>query len=93
MTGYGRGESERADKVFVAEIRSVNNRFREVIVRIPRTLQVFEEEVRSQVASRMRRGRIDVSIQIEQRRRGPDPSPIELASGHILSGDHEAAEG
>lgn len=65
MTGYGRGESERAGKVFIAEIRSVNNRFREVIVRIPRTLHVFEEEVRSQVASRMRRGRIDVSIQIE----------------------------
>ena len=83
MTGYGRGESERADKVFIAEIRSVNNRFREVIVRIPRTLQVFEEEVRSQVASRMRRGRIDVSIQIE--REGEELIRLQLNSPLVAS--------
>ena len=83
MTGYGRGESERAGKVFIAEIRSVNNRFREVIVRIPRNLQVFEEEVRSQVASRMRRGRIDVSIQIE--REGEDLIRLQLNSPLVTS--------
>jgi uncharacterized protein (TIGR00255 family) len=83
MTGYGRGESERAGRVFIAEIRSVNNRFREVIVRIPRTLQVFEEETRSQVASRMRRGRIDVSIQIE--REGEELIRLELNSPLVTS--------
>ena len=83
MTGYGRGESERAGKVFIAEIRSVNNRFREVIVRIPRTLQVLEQEIRSQVASRMRRGRIDVSIQIE--REGEELIRLELNSPLVTS--------
>jgi len=76
MTGYGRGECERAGKVFIAEIRSVNNRFRDVVLRLPRTLQAFEEEVRAQVASRMRRGRIDVSIQIE--REGEELIRLEL---------------
>jgi uncharacterized protein (TIGR00255 family) len=83
MTGYGRGESERAGKVFIAEIRSVNNRFREVIVRIPRTFQVLEQEIRSQVASRMRRGRIDVSIQIE--REGEELIRLELNSPLVTS--------
>ena len=83
MTGYGRGESEKAGKVFIAEIRSVNNRFREVIVRIPRTLQVLEQEIRSQVASRMRRGRIDVSIQIE--REGEELIRLELNSPLVTS--------
>ena len=36
----GANAKERA-RVFIAEIRSVNNRFREVILRIPRTLQDF----------------------------------------------------
>lgn len=76
MTGYGRGECERAGKVFIAEIRSVNNRFRDVVLRLPRTLQAFEEEVRAQVTSRMRRGRIDVSIQIE--REGEELIRLEL---------------
>ncbi len=76
MTGYGRGEREMAGRVFLAEIRSVNSRFREVIVRVPRTLQILEEDIRSQVASRMRRGRIDVSIQIE--REGEELIRVEL---------------
>ncbi len=65
MTGYGRGEYGKDGKVLVAEIRSVNNRFRDVILRLPKSLQAFEDEIRSQVASRIKRGRIDLSIQIE----------------------------
>ena len=76
MTGYGRGQSERAGRVFMAEIRSVNNRFREIILRIPSTLRDLEEEIRSQVALRMRRGRIDVSIQTE--REGEEPIRLQL---------------
>jgi uncharacterized protein (TIGR00255 family) len=83
MTGYGRGECERAGKVFVAEIRSVNNRFRDVILRIPRTLQIFEEEIRAQVTPRMKRGRIDVSIQIE--REGEELVRLELNSPLVTS--------
>jgi uncharacterized protein (TIGR00255 family) len=83
MTGYGRGECERAGRVFIVEIRSVNNRFREVILRIPRTLQNFEEEIRSLVASRVRRGRIEVSIQIE--REGGEPIHLQLNSPLVAS--------
>lgn len=66
MTAYGRGESSLGNRVFVAEIKSVNNRYRDVILRIPKTLQILEDEIRSQIFSRVRRGRIEVSIQMEK---------------------------
>jgi len=66
MTAYGRGEYEGGDRLFIAEIKSVNNRYRDVVLRIPKTLQVFEDEIRSRIASRIRRGRIEVFIQVEK---------------------------
>ena len=66
MTAYGRGEYTFEDKRFVAEIKSVNNRYRDIIVRCPKSIQGLEEEIRSQVASRIKRGRIEVIIQMER---------------------------
>ena len=66
MTGYGRGECAQGDTTFVVEIKSVNNRYRDVILRMPRTLQAMEEDVRSLVSSRIRRGRIEVVVQMEK---------------------------
>ena len=64
MTAYGRGEYTHGDTEFVAEIKSVNNRYRDVILRTPKALQVLEDEIRSQISSRTRRGRIEVSVQM-----------------------------
>ena len=66
MTAYGRGEYTLEDMRFVAEIKSVNNRYRDIIVRCPKSIQGLEEEIRSQVASRIKRGRIEVFIQMER---------------------------
>ena len=67
MTAYGRGEYELNGTVFLAEIKSLNNRHRDIVLRIPRTLQVLEEDIRSQISSSIRRGRIEVSIQIDRK--------------------------
>jgi uncharacterized protein (TIGR00255 family) len=67
MTGYGRGESISGDRNIIAEIKSVNNRYRDILVRLPRSLQPLEDDIRSQVASRMRRGRFEVNIQVEKK--------------------------
>ncbi|MGD8386162.1 MAG: YicC/YloC family endoribonuclease [Desulfobacteraceae bacterium] len=72
MTAYGRGELEIAEALITVEIRSVNHRFRDVVVRIPRSLQPLEDEVRSQIATRVGRGRIECSIQMEHRAEEPD---------------------
>ena len=65
MTAYGRSEYKLGDIFFTAEIKSVNNRYRDVILRIPNSFKVLEDELKAIVASRIRRGRIDVSIQME----------------------------
>ena len=64
MTAYGRGECSEGDTTFTAELKSLNNRYRDVVLRIPKTFQALEDEIRSQIASRVRRGRIEVSIQM-----------------------------
>jgi uncharacterized protein (TIGR00255 family) len=67
MTAYGRSEyNDQDNNVFTAEVRSLNNRYRDIVLRIPNSLQALEEEIRSQIASRIRRGRIEVSVKFEK---------------------------
>ena len=66
MTAYGRGEGSDHGTRFVTEIKSVNNRYRDVIPRVPKALQALEDEIRAHVASRVQRGRIEVSLQMER---------------------------
>ena len=66
MTAYGRGEAAFEDLRFVAEIKSVNNRFRDFQFRIPRTLLPVEDDLKALTAERIKRGRVEVSIQMER---------------------------
>lgn len=75
MTAYGRGEIREGDTQFISEIRSVNNRHRDIVVRIPKALQPLEDPIRTLVISRVRRGRVEVSIQMEK---GGDAPAFEL---------------
>ena len=65
MTGFGRGEAEDQGRLFVVEIKTVNNRFLATHVRIGRQLSALELMVRDQIRSRLSRGKVDVSIQYE----------------------------
>lgn len=62
MTGYGRGETDSAGRRLTVEIRSVNNRFMEVQIRMPRTLSALEPRIRKALQERFSRGRFDVFI-------------------------------
>jgi uncharacterized protein (TIGR00255 family) len=62
MTGYGRGEIEENGLRVSAEIKSVNNRFLEVAVKIPRFLAPLESDVRRAVQKKLSRGRIFIDI-------------------------------
>ncbi len=66
MTGYGRGEYQLPELNLNVEIKSVNNRYREVVLRIPKALQALEDEIRTAVAERVKRGRVDVIVQMEK---------------------------
>jgi len=66
MTGFGRGEAVLDGRRFIAEIKTVNHRHRDLSVRLPRTLQAIEDEVRSQVSAVIKRGRVEVTLQMEK---------------------------
>jgi len=65
MTAYGSAESLKDSLEFIVEIRSGNYRYREIVLRLPQSLQPFEEKVRSVVSSTVKRGRIEIYIQIK----------------------------
>jgi uncharacterized protein (TIGR00255 family) len=62
MTGYGRKESSGDAGHFTIEIRSVNNRYIDVQVKVPRGLSLLELRVKKAVQERCSRGRFDVLI-------------------------------
>ena len=66
MTGYGKGEAATPNGNFLVEIRSVNHRYGEISVRLPRSFYAFENEVKRQAASVLKRGKIDISVQWDE---------------------------
>ncbi len=65
MTGYGRGQWLGENKQMEAEIRSFNHRYLDVSVRLPRKLNALEGQVRNLIKQRVSRGRLEVSVQME----------------------------
>jgi len=63
MTAYGRAELKHGDNLYVAEIKGVNNRYCDVVLRIPRKFQQLEKDLKGLISSRIRRGRIETTIQ------------------------------
>ena len=65
MTGYGSAESVGSGVRTLVELRSVNNRFAEISVKLPRQLLSFELEVRELIRAHFQRGKISAFIQIQ----------------------------
>ena len=64
MTAYGFGETSQGDLIFSCEIRSLNSRFLEVNVRLPRPLIALEVEIINHVKSQLKRGKIDLFLDL-----------------------------
>lgn len=65
MTGFGRGEFEKDKKRISVEIKSVNHRYCEINVKMPRKLSFLENEVRTYIKQKLSRGKFDVFISYE----------------------------
>jgi len=65
MTGYGKAEVSGNDGKFAVEVRSVNHRYGEVTVKLPRQMLALEGDIRRRVSERFKRGKIDLFIQFE----------------------------
>ncbi len=62
MTGFGRGEYSRDGKEFTVEIKTVNHRYSDIFVKMPRQIGFLEDRVRELVGKAISRGKIDVFI-------------------------------
>jgi len=65
MTGYGRGEAVMPGRNFLMELKSVNHRYCEVFLRMPRYLSPLEDRIRRLIQSRIARGRVDGFLTVE----------------------------
>jgi len=73
MTGYGQGTSETDGLKVTIELRSVNNRFADLKLRLPDELIRLEPELRRKVLGTVRRGRVDVDLRLERSRGAEAP--------------------
>ena len=64
MTGYGRAVQTVNGREFTVEIRSVNNRYLDCTVKLPRSLNFAEEAVKQAVKASISRGKVDVYITV-----------------------------
>ena len=62
MTGYGRAFREIDGRQLTVELKSVNHRFLDVSVRLPRSLMFLEDAARRQISARLNRGHVDVFL-------------------------------
>ncbi|MDX9835517.1 MAG: YicC/YloC family endoribonuclease [Desulfobulbus sp.] len=65
MTGFGRGEASTDGRTWVAEVRTVNHRFLDQRVVLPRLFGAFEEPIKKLVAASLDRGRVDITFSLQ----------------------------
>jgi len=84
MTGYGRKEVGGSENRLVIEVRSLNNRYLDIQLKLPRSLAVLEARIRKYVQDRFSRGRFDIFIS----RSGDQERSAKLALNEALAGQY-----
>ena len=65
MTGFGRGEYNDGKRNILVEIKSVNHRYCDIQVRMPRRYSFAEDAIKNAIKAKVNRGKIDVSMSVE----------------------------
>ena len=65
MTGFGRSEYSDGKRNIICEIRSVNHRYSDITVKMPRRYSFAEDKIKQTVKEKLVRGKVDVSINVE----------------------------
>jgi len=66
MTGFGRGEASEGLHRFIVEIKTVNHRYLDILIRMPKKLNQFEEQIKGLIKNQISRGRVEVYITAEE---------------------------
>ncbi len=86
MTSFGRSSSEEGKKrFFTVEMKSVNSRYLDVNIRMPKTLISLEEEIRKMISNSLNRGKVDVFINLKNYNDGSGVPKVDinLAKGYF----------
>ncbi len=65
MTGFGRSEVTEGQRKYIVELKSVNNRYLDINIKMPKKFNAFEAAIRSELKTYMKRGKVDVFISYE----------------------------
>lgn len=86
MTCFGRGEAADGDRTWVFEVKSVNHRYCDINIRMPRLYAALEERIRKEVAAVFNRGHVDVTLSC----RGSLSSANRLTLNESLASQYQA---
>lgn len=62
MTGFGRAKYETNSREYIVDIKSVNNRYSDISIKMPRNISFLEEKVKQKITSVISRGKVEVFI-------------------------------
>ena len=65
MTGFGRGEYKNDNYHFIVECRTINHKYADINIRLPRKISFLEDKIRSVVKDYIKRGRVDLYIKLD----------------------------
>ena len=83
MTGFGQGSASGENFKVRVDIRTVNNRFLDIQLRMSQELASLEVNLKKQIQGRLKRGRVDVTIAIEQMRQAKFEINRPLVAGYL----------
>ena len=89
MTGYGRARETRGNRDITVELRSVNNRYLDCTVKMPRAYIFAEDAVKSRVQKAISRGKVDVFVSIDAT--GADEAVVTVNEG-LAKGYYDALQ-
>lgn len=78
MTGFGHGAIEKELKKFTVDIRSVNGKFLDLNIRIPRQFMSFEDDIRKIVSKNISRGSVDIFVNYFDQNSNADNLKVDL---------------
>ena len=85
MTGYGKANLEKNERRYQVEIKTVNHRYLDISVKMPRQLSYLEEPIKKAIGNKVKRGKVDVFVTFENNSLEGQEIKIntELASAYI----------
>jgi len=68
MTGYGRSEKETELQKVLIEMKAVNHRYCDVVLKIPKKMAMFEDRIKKEVKKHINRGRVEIYMSFEEQK-------------------------